>query len=1287
MKIRRQTFFIVIGLLFVAFVGVAVSLPESFGRLFQPAALAATTFTVNSVADSSDSNTADGVCNDGSGNCTLRAAIEQANATAGTDTINFSIGTGAKTIVQTSDFPIISDPVIIDGTTQPGFAGTPIIEINGNNRANTNRAGFSITAGSSTIRGLVINRVNSGAISLDTNGGNHIEGNYIGTDITGTQVLANKFTGVGVNTSQNVIGGTTASARNVISGNNPGIGFNGSITNNLIQGNYIGVDATGSVALGNSNSGITVAGSGNHVGGTAAGAGNVISGNSGDGIFLAGSAQTVEGNFIGTNAAGTVAVANSGRGIEVASSSNVIGGTSLAARNIISGNRGAGIYIDTGRNSNTVQGNFIGTDVTGLVPVPNSVPSVGFGTFGGIEINDSAGNLIGGSAAGAPNLIAFNGGAGVWVLGNAATNNRISRNSIFGNLVPGIDLFVDVGVTPNDPGDADTGPNNLQNFPLITSVVAGAATTVNGTLNSTANSTYEIEFFANQGCHASGNGEGARFLGRTTATTDGSGNVSFSAQVGASNANEAITATATDANGNTSEFSPCDATKARGIVQFAKNSVAVREDLSVFNLQVVRIGGSAGSITVNYATVDDTARAGQDYTAVSGTLTFADGETSKTIAVPITNDSVVETLGETFFVRLSNLTTPELVGADGTCVVRIFDTNFGTVVSYAAASKIEGNVGTSNVMINVSLTVAIGQTVTVNYQTGPNIGATSGVDYVPVSGTLTFAPGITDQQFAVPIIGDTIDEPDEQFLITLFNAVNAGVSVGSNQPRITIVDDDPAPGISISDAGVVEPATGTAPAVFNVVLSNKSASSVSVNFATADGSATAGTDYQSNSGTVVFSPGETSKQVAVQVNADALSEPVETFLLNLTSPTNGTIADAQGIGTIAPANAASIGFSATSYTVAESSHFLAITVTRSGDTSTAASVQYQTSDASATYHSDYTPALGLLAFAAGETSKAFNVLVNEDGYTEGDETFNVSLTSATSGFISGPSTVPVTITDSTSSATNPIDAAGFFVRQHYHDFLNREPDQSGLDFWTGQITSCGSDAACIEVKRINVSGAFFLSIEFQQTGYLVERMYKSAYGDATATSALGGSHQLTVPVVRFNEFLQDTQRIGRGVIVLQPGWEQALENNKQAYAVEFVQTARFVSAFPTSMTPAAFVDKLNQNAGMVLSAGERTTAINLFGNAADTTNVTARAQALRQVAEDQDLFNAEFNRAFVLTQYIGYLRRNPNDTPDSDYTGYDFWLSKLNQFNGNYIAAEMVKAFISSDEYRHRFGP
>jgi hypothetical protein len=285
-----------------------------------------------------------------------------------------------------------------------------------------------------------------------------------------------------------------------------------------------------------------------------------------------------------------------------------------------------------------------------------------------------------------------------------------------------------------------------------------------------------------------------------------------------------------------------------------------------------------------------------------------------------------------------------------------------------------------------------------------------------------------------------------------------------------------------------------------------------------------------------------------------------------------------------------------------------------------------------------------------------------------------------------PATMAVTIADdATEPATNIIDDPNMFVRMHYHDFLNREADHSGLDFWTGQMTNCG--ASDLSVCRINVSGAFFLSIEFQQTGYLVERMYKTAYGDAIATSTSGGSHQIFVPVVRSNEFLMDMQRIARGVVVLQPGWEQVLENNKQAYALEFVQTSRFFTALPTSMRPVQFVDKLNQNAGNVLSPAERTTAINLFGGAADTTNINARAQALRQVAENQNLYNAEFNRFFVLTQYIGYLRRNPNDLPDSDYTGFEFWLAKLNQFNGDYIAAEMVKAFISSAEYRQRFGP
>ena len=157
-----------------------------------------------------------------------------------------------------------------------------------------------------------------------------------------------------------------------------------------------------------------------------------------------------------------------------------------------------------------------------------------------------------------------------------------------------------------------------------------------------------------------------------------------------------------------------------------------------------------------------------------------------------------------------------------------------------------------------------------------------------------------------------------------------------------------------------------------------------------------------------------------------------------------------------------------------------------------------------------------------------------------------------------------------------IDDVRNFVRQHYHDFLNRESDTSGSDFWSDQITSCGNDVQCSGVRRINVSASFFLSIEFQQSGYLVERFYKVAYGDVLGVSNFPSNHQLSVPIVRYNEFLKETQRIGQGVIVLQPGWEQLLENNKQAYALEFVQTTRFITAFPGTMTPAQFVDKLNQ---------------------------------------------------------------------------------------------------------------
>jgi hypothetical protein len=270
--------------------------------------------------------------------------------------------------------------------------------------------------------------------------------------------------------------------------------------------------------------------------------------------------------------------------------------------------------------------------------------------------------------------------------------------------------------------------------------------------------------------------------------------------------------------------------------------------------------------------------------------------------------------------------------------------------------------------------------------------------------------------------------------------------------------------------------------------------------------------------------------------------------------------------------------------------------------------------------------------------------------------------------------------------SNPIDTADFFVRQQYLDFLNRPADTAGLNFWVNEVNSCGADQACIAAKRVNVSAAFYLSIEFQETGYLVERMYKSAYGDASGTSTFNGTHSLAVPMVRFSEFLPDTQTIGQGVQVGVGDWQTQLEANKVSFAAVFVRRTRFSDAYATTLTPAAFVDALFQKAGVTPIVAQRNTALNEFGGAANTADLAARGRALRDVAENPTLSINESNKAFVLMQFFGYLRRNPNDTPDKDYTGYDFWLTKLNQFNGSFVNADMVKAFITSQEYRQRFG-
>jgi len=381
----------------------------------------------------------------------------------------------------------------------------------------------------------------------------------------------------------------------------------------------------------------------------------------------------------------------------------------------------------------------------------------------------------------------------------------------------------------------------------------------------------------------------------------------------------------------------------------------------------------------------------------------------------------------------------------------------------------------------------------------------------------------------------------------------------------------------------------------------------------------------------------------------------------------------------------SVQFSASQFEVVESGAFATVTVTRSGDTSTQASVDFATSDGGATQKSDYMFAGGTLTFAAGETTESFPVLIVDDVFQEGTETFSVALSNPIGTTIGARSVASVAILDNdlTPGATNPLDNADaqFFVRQHYLDFLNREPDAAGLAFWANQITECQQPGATCnaEVRRVNVSAAFFLSIEFQETGYLVYKMYKAGYGNLP---------NAPVPV-RYEEFLPDTQQIALGVMVGIGNWQAQLESNKVAFANDFVTRTRFSTAYPTTLTPTEFVNALITNAGFTPTPAERQAFIDEFGMAATTVNTAARARVLRAVAENGTFSQQELNNAFVLMEYFGYLRRNPNDPPEAtlDYAGYNFWLGKLNQFNGNFVNADMVKSFIVSGEYRQRFGP
>ncbi len=554
------------------------------------------------------------------GDGSLRKAIVDANTNPGLDLISFDIvPPGPKTILPLSKLPNIVDPVTIDGTTQPGFVAKPIIEINCSSVGPFQA--FDVFAPGTTIRGLVINRLTGGTgiVLHSGSNGSVVEGNFFGTDLTGTIRIGNAYNGVISESSNNRIGGTASGARNVFAGQgNPPIALIAGGNGNVVQGNFFGTDVTGTVRLGNNEDGILIifGASNDTIGGTTAAARNVISASDNfSGIAVIGTGEVgtqgirIQGNYIGTDATGNLTFGNARHGIYVRHSPrNVIGGTVPGARNIISANTLPGILIDSsGSTSNIIQGNYIGTRPNGTFALPNSK---------GIVLNEAPGNLIGGTPPGARNLITGNSGVGIEISGAGATGNKVQGNYIGtdpsgqpgarnlghgilvnasqdtigglaesdGNLIAynggagvfiadgtqnllwnnrmrlntglGIDLAPQ-GVTVNDSLDPDKGPNALQNFPLLDSaVVTSGGITIHGRLNSWRNAQYTLHFYKNSAADALHFGEGDSLIGSTIVTTNDTGDVRFSATFPTVVASDQfVTATATNALGNTSEFS------------------------------------------------------------------------------------------------------------------------------------------------------------------------------------------------------------------------------------------------------------------------------------------------------------------------------------------------------------------------------------------------------------------------------------------------------------------------------------------------------------------------------------------------------------------------------------------------------------------------------------------------------------------------------------------------------------------------------------------------------------
>ncbi len=1048
-----------------------------------------------------------------SGAGSLRQAISSANSAAGADTILFGFTAGSFPVISLlSALPVIAGDVFLDAALAVG-AG-PEVVLDG--AAAGSAVGLSITGSNVTVKGLVIRNFSSHGILV--NGSNHvIANNYIGTDVTGTVDLGNGGDGVdvvsgtnntvgpgnlvsgntgtgvhlalgstfgtvignkiGVNASGNaaipnlngvvvdgdsggnIIGGAAVGEGNHISGNTDyGIKMNSTVDGStsapsgFIRGNYIGTGAGGLGDLGNGKSGVFLSSSiGVRVGGTATGEGNIISGNNTYGVEInSGSRHQLMGNWIGLDSTGTATVANSQTGVYINGSDlNVVGSQVATARNVIAGNGLHGVNLLSGGDSNTLLGNFIGTDKTGTLDLGN--------TGDGIRIQSVLQTTIGGGGTNAGNVISGNGGDGVFISVNSASlsvatlkANMIGMNAAgtgsVGNTGNGINIS-------NASGGAtiigSAGSGNIIGGNGLSGIVAGTADllTIQGNtigksgaanargilLNTTAGATVG-GIVAGQGNNVGFNtGNGIALGSAATAIIRGN-SLHDNGALGIDLNNNGVTAN--DANDTDSG--------ANGLLNFPVITTAVATGSSTI------VSGTYAGLANTDLNLDFYSNtAGGEAETYLGTFAITtDGSGNGTFSTTLG----VVPAGRTVSATATRAVSPFHTSEVSALVAQTSATPSLTISDVTAA---EGASGTTNFVFTVTLSAAIATDVTVNFATA-NGTAAAGSDYTAASGTLTFTAGQTSKTITVGVLGDTASEAAETFFVNLTSPV--GATLADSQGLGTINNDD-LPLISVNDVSIVEGNSGTSNLIFTVSLNSTPASTVTVDFATANGTASAGSDYASATGTLTFAAGETSKTVTVAVNGDVTVELAETLFLNLTNASGGTISDAQGLGTISNDDAPVISVDDVSIAEGNSgTSNLVFTVSLNTPSVIAVTVDFATANGTATAGGDYVATSGTLTFAAGQTSKTVSVTVNGDVTVEQAETLFLNLTNPGSatisdaqglGTITNDDTALVTINDATitegnSGATNMV----FTV-----SLSNPSASSITVDFATGDGTA------------------------------------------------------------------------------------------------------------------------------------------------------------------------------------------------------------------------------------------